>query len=170
MIEVWEATTGGRVWVETTLDPAKGTTKMRSVVGKGNRLRISTEDRLVAQERTRDKKNDPFTNGLLLRVDDDQQKDDTTKSPSAASDEDLKKIFKMRQIARFTSAVDDLSEVSLRRLVTLSKEDESISVAQKERMTEMLNDKFGPNRGKPDLRHLGPEQLAETFPITQLSG
>lgn len=169
-IEVWEAQTNGRTWVQVTVDQSKGTTKMVSVVGKGSRLRISAEDRKIAQERTRDKKNDPFTNGLLLRVDDDQQKDPETASPSALSDEDLKKIFKMKQVSRYTAAMDDLSEVSLRRLVALSKEDDTLSVGMKEKMTEILNQKFGPNRGKERLDHLSAEELAERLPVMKLSG
>ncbi len=168
--ECWEMQTGGTVWVNTTLDAAKGTTKSTSVKGKGSLLYISAEDRKVAMERVRDKKNDPFTNGMLLRKDADQNQDPETKSPSAASDDDLRAMFKIKTIARFTTAVDDLSEVSLRRLVALAQTDETITAAQKERLTQVLNDKYGPNKGKEDVRHLEAEELAARFPVTKLSG
>ena len=140
--EIWQLCTGGRVWVEVTVDKTRGTTKMKNVQGKGSRLRILTEDRKLAQERVRDKKNDPFTNGLMMRIDADQQVEEDTASPSAVSDETLKKIFTYKQNARFITAMEDLTEISLRRLWALAEDDENVSNAQKNLVSDHLNSKF----------------------------
>lgn len=167
--EIWELQTNGRVWVEVTVDRQRGTTKMRNVQGKGNRLRIVTEDRKMAQERVREARHDPFTNGMLLRVDADQQAEPDTASPSALSDADLAKIFTYKQPARFLAAVEDLSEISLRRLWALAQDDENVASSQKTKISEFLNNKFGVNRGKEDRRHDAAEDIAKDFPVMKLS-
>jgi hypothetical protein len=167
--EIWEMCTNGRVWVECTVDKSRGTTKIKNVQGKGSRLRILTEDRKLAQERVREKRHDPFTNGLMVRVDSDQQVEEDTASPSAVSDKELRKIFTYKQQARFISALEDLTEISLRRLWSLVEEDENVSNSQKNQVSELLQSKFGVNRNKADRRHDSPEQIAADFPVMKLS-
>jgi hypothetical protein len=167
--EVWEMQTGGRVWVETTLDKSRGTTKMKSVKGKGSRLRIDVEDRKLAQERVRDPRHDPFTNGLLVRIDANQQEEETTKSESAKTDEELLAVFKVKAQAKFRAALEDFTEIALRRLVHLAEENsDTVTANQLAIVKETCEAKFGVNRGKTPIDG-GAEQIAATFPVQKLS-
>lgn len=169
--ETWEMQTGGTVYVESLIDPVRGVTKMLKASGKGGRVRISAMDRKLAQERTRDKKHDPFTNGLMLRVDDDQQEDPDTASPSAMSDAGLTKLFSFKQQARFRAAIGDLTEVSLRRLKDLAAENEDVTSVQNDIINTRINDEFSVNRGKDaSLKDASAEQIQETFEEQKLSG
>lgn len=169
--ETWEMQTGGTVYVESLIDPARGVTKMLKASGKGARVRITTLDRKLAQERTRDEKHDPFRNGLMLRVDEDQQEDPETASPSAMSDEGLKKIFAFKQQARFRAAIGDLSEVSLRRLKALAEGDENVTSVQNDIINTRIDEEFSVNRGKDaSLKDASAEQIQETFKVQKLSG
>jgi hypothetical protein len=106
---------------------------------------------------------------LMVRIDSDQQVEEDTASPSAVSDKDLRKIFTYKQQARFISALEDLTEISLRRLWSLVEEDENVSNSQKNQVSELLQSKFGVNRNKADRRHDSPEQIAADFPVMKLS-
>jgi hypothetical protein len=165
--EVWELTTGGRVWVETT--DAKGIAKAKSVVGRGGRLRISTEDRELAQERTRDSKNDPFTNGTLVRIDADQNEDENTASTSALTDEDLLKVLAKKQGGVFKKAVEEFSEVTFRRLRTLMRDNDDVTSAQTKAMQEVYDEKYNPNKDWQDPGGEDPNSIAATFPEVNLS-
>lgn len=169
--ETWEVQTGGTVYVESLIDPVRGLSKTLKASGKGARLRISTMDRKLAQERTRDEKHDPFRNGLMLRIDEDQQEDPETASPSAMSDEGLKKLFALKQQARFRAAIGDLSEISLRRLKALAEDDETVTSVQNDIINTRIEDEFSVNRGKDaSLKDASAEQIQETFKEQKLSG
>lgn len=112
--EIWETTTEGTVWVATTDD--RGRTKDVSVGGKvGARLRIKTEDREIVQDAILEDGSDPFTNGLLRRVDADQNADERTRSDQALTTEDLMAIYDKKGNA-FQAAVKKLNEFNVRRL------------------------------------------------------
>lgn len=167
--ELWENMLPGTVWVETTLDEKKGTTRVIKVQGKGSYLRLLTEDRRLTQERVLDKKNDPFVNGTLVRVDTDQQSDEETASDSAKSDLDLRALLTYKQVKKFTESIDQLSEVSLRRLKSLLDGDNA-TANQMTWVNDMIEAKFGVNRGKdPSLRDAPAETIAATFPEFKLS-
>lgn len=158
--EEWTMQTNGRVWVEITVDASKGSTKHVNVKGKGARLKISTEDRQWAQERTRDKKDDVFTNGILCRTDADQQADPETASPSAVDDASLKKLLALRPITKFTAAIDELSEVSLRRVMKMIPEDDNVTSAMEKRVQDTFNTKFSVNKNTdPAEALLSTEEL-----------
>lgn len=112
--EIWETTTDGTVWVLTTDD--RGKEKAISVGGKpGARLRIKALDREVLQDAILDDESDPFTNGLLKRIDADQNQDPQTASEQALSTEQLAEIFTKSGNA-FQSAVKKLNELNVRRM------------------------------------------------------
>lgn len=112
--EIWETTTDGTVWVMTTDD--RGKDKPVSVGGKvGQRLRIKSLDREICQDTVLDDASDPFTNGLLKRVDADQNTDERTASQQALSTEELMAIFEKTGNA-FQSSVRRLNELNVRRL------------------------------------------------------
>lgn len=112
--EIWETTTPGRVWVTTTDD--RGKEKSVGVGGKpGQRLRIKSLDREVCQDAILEDASDPFTNGLLKRIDADQNSDERTVSTQALSTEELMAIFEKTGNS-FQAAVKKLNELNVRRL------------------------------------------------------
>ena len=112
--EVWETTVAGRIWVKVTDD--RGRTKDVSVGPKaGSRLRIKTDDREVIQDAILEDKSDPFTNGLLKRVDADQNENPDTASEQAFTTEELAGFFEKTGNA-FQAAVKKLNETNVRRL------------------------------------------------------
>lgn len=112
--EIWETTTPGTVWVTVTDD--RGKEKDISVGGQpGQRLRIKSLDREIVQDRILDDASDPFTNGLLKRVDADQNLDEATASDQALTTEDLEAIF-LKTGNAFQAAVRKLNELNVRRL------------------------------------------------------
>lgn len=167
--EVWEMCTGGAVWVTVTKDKVRGTTKELSVKGRGSWLRISTEDRELAQERVRDAKNDPFTNGTLIRLDADQQEDEMTASNSALSDEQLLGLLAKKQGAVFKKALEDLSEISYRRLRTMLKDNGEVTATQQKAMQEVYDERYNPNRNWVDPGGDDPEIIQSSFPEVNLS-
>lgn len=112
--EIWETTTQGRVWVVTT--DHKGHEKPISVGGKlGARLRITSVDREINQDRILEDTSDPFRNGILKRVDADQNTDERTASDQALDTNELVTVFAKSGMA-FQSAVKKLNERNVRRL------------------------------------------------------
>jgi predicted type IV restriction endonuclease len=110
--EMWETITDGRVWV--TVTDHRGHESSKSVGGKaGSRLRISTVDREINQDRIITDGGDPFANGMLRRVDADQNLDERTASPHALTNENLMLIFSK-------SAVKKLNETNVRRMAAMT--------------------------------------------------
>lgn len=117
--EIWETTTPGTVWVQVTDD--RGKEKSVSVGGKpGQRLRIKSLDREVNQDAILEDASDPFTNGLLKRVDADQQLNPQTASDQVLTTEQLLETFKSSGNA-FRSKVTKLNELNVRRLVEMAE-------------------------------------------------
>lgn len=112
--EIWETTTAGRVWVVTT--DHRGHERRVSVGAKvGARLRITTVDREINQDRVMEDTSDPFRNGMLKRVDADQNTDERTASDQALTTEELLTVFAKSGMA-FQAAVRKLNERNVRRL------------------------------------------------------
>lgn len=112
--EIWETTTPGKVWVLLTDD--RGKEKSVRVGGAvGQRLRIKSLDREINQDAILEDTSDPFTNGLLRRVDADQNADPQTKSDQVLTTEDLMEFFKSTGNA-FQAKVKKLNELNFRRL------------------------------------------------------
>lgn len=112
--EIWETTIPGRIWVITTDD--RGKEKPISVGPKvGARLRIKSLDREVAQDSILTDDGDPFTNGMLKRVDADQNDNPQTASTQALTTEELSAVY-TKSGAAFQAAVRKLNELNVRRL------------------------------------------------------
>lgn len=117
--EIWETTTAGTVWVLVTDD--RGKEKSVSVGGaQGQRLRIKSLDREINQDAIMEDGSDPFTNGLLKRIDADQQLDPGTKSDQVLDTEQLMDIFKASGNA-FQAKVKKLNELNFRRLYDMAE-------------------------------------------------
>lgn len=151
--EIWETTTKGRVWVEIGADAQSGRRKQATAGGRvGARLRIDSDDRLLAQEGIVHAENDPFTNGLLIRVDADQQADESTRSDSALSDEDLLKVFKLTP-AKFQTRVAKFSETTLRRMSDVAEVLDA-SASQIRYLKELIEERHAVGGDTPTYREL----------------
>lgn len=117
--EIWETTTAGKVWVLSTDE--RGKEKSVRVGGAiGQRLRVKSLDREINQDAILEDGSDPFTNGLLKRVDADQQLDPQTQSDQVLDTEQLLDIFKSTGNA-YQSKVRKLNELNVRRLSEMAE-------------------------------------------------
>jgi hypothetical protein len=115
--EIWELMVPGRVHVEVTNH--RGRPQNLSVSGKKSRLRISTTDREIAQERIREAEHDPFRNGMLRRV--DSKVLAAERAVNELSDEDLREVFNLTG-DEFEDMVRSFSEVNVRRMAGMTEE------------------------------------------------
>lgn len=135
--EMWELTVPGRVFVEVTNH--LGRPKTLTVVGRGSRLRISTFDRELAEERIRSDANNPFRNGMLVRTDSGASEPE---SPEAIGDGDLKALFGYSD-DEFKALLGDMGEVNVRRLKDLAADPEvGATVSQQAIISDTLAERF----------------------------
>lgn len=135
--EIWESNVDARVSMRVP-GPRPGSERPLSVKGKGQRLRILPEDRVVVEEGIRDAQNNPFVNGKLTQV------GGPTRTPpenvegfeteQSMSDEEMATFFALTP-DEFAQALPALSEANVRRLQTLFR-DKGGTVAQ----LEVIND------------------------------
>lgn len=152
--EVWETTTAGRVWVEVTNE--RGLPRAISAGGRsGARLRITVEDRELVQERIVTPEHDPFTNGLLVRIDGDQQTNARTKSPDALNTEQLMKVFS-KTGKTFQSMVDSFGEVTVRRMLEMA-EDVDATNSQISYLRKIIDDRYRVGGDTPTYREMQGE-------------
>lgn len=115
--EIWELMVPGRVHVEVTNH--RGRPQNLTVIGRNSRLRISTTDREIAQERIRTPENDPFRNGMLRRI--DSQANDAERDANELSDEDLTHVFNLSG-AEFEEMVRSFSQTNVRRMKAMAED------------------------------------------------
>lgn len=119
-VEIWELTIPGRVSV-FTIDK-RGNEVPLSAKGRGSRLRLTTEDRLLNEERCRRPELDPFSNGMLVRVGDSEAA--LAEGTQRITDDELKVYFEVTG-EDFENIVRDLTEVNIRRLKAMTTPDEN---------------------------------------------
>lgn len=115
--EIWELMVPGRVHVEVTNH--RGRPQNLTVIGRNSRLRISTIDREIAQERIRTPENDPFRNGMLRRI--DSQANDAERDANELSDEDLTHVFNLSG-NEFEDMVRSFSQTNVRRMKAMAED------------------------------------------------
>lgn len=147
--EVWESNIAGRTYVEVT--DHRGAPRVVSALGAGQRLRISTEDRVRAQERIRVPEHDPFTNGSLRRIDRDQAEDESTVTPNALSEDDLQLIFGL-DFEDFTAEVTPLSEINHRRLKAMAPV--HATMQQGQFLDDLIEERYAIGGDTPTYREL----------------
>lgn len=119
VIETWEITTNGTIWV-WKMDARENKYVEQRVGGRqggSRRLHITRDDRRFNQEQVVEemKHNDPFTNGALVLV--SAEKADDIDSTYHLSDEDLARLLEIKDQDLFETEVSDIkSELILRRL------------------------------------------------------
>jgi hypothetical protein len=147
--EIWESNIEGCTWVETT--DHRGAPRMKSVTGAGQRLRLTSHDRVRAQERIRQLEHDPFTNGSLRRVDRNQNDDEGTKTENALSEADLELIFGL-DFEDFKEEVEKLSEINHRRLKAMAPV--HATMQQGQHLQELIEERYHIGGDTPTYREM----------------
>ncbi len=143
IMETWEITTDGTVWVDK-MDAREGRyvkTRVGGRQGGSRRLHITRDDRRFNQEQVVEemKHSDPFTNGALVLV--SAERADDIDSTYHLTTEDLGRLLEIRDTALFESEVSDIkSELILRRLKELGES--QATVAQLEFITELIRERY----------------------------
>lgn len=147
--EIWDSTVASQVWVETTDEKGRA----RSVVVRGGgRLRITSIDREINQDFIVNPENDPFTNGMLIRVDAPQDTDPRTASDQALDTKGLMDIFaKTGKI--FERRVNALNEVNVRRMWDM-RESVDATASQTAYLRSILDEKWPIGSDTPSYREL----------------
>lgn len=143
--EIWELTIPGRVIVAVHL--SGGVVREQSRQGVGQRLRLTAYDRKVAQEQVRMPENDPFINGMLIRVDAGRE---VTKTPNELSDDALADTFALDD-DDFATMIDTLTQVNVRRLKAMSRDRKARQV-QVEALEAMIDAKWRVGGDTPSNR------------------
>lgn len=133
IMETWEITTEGTVWV-SKMDMREGKyvkTRVGGRQGGSRRLHITRDDRRFNQEQVVEemKHNDPFTNGALVLVSAEVADDiDTTYHLTG---EDLRRLLEIKDTELFETEVADIkSELILRRLKEVAESDATVAQLQ----------------------------------------
>lgn len=142
-IEIWESNVAGRISMH--VPGPRDTLKPLTVLGKGQRLRISPGDRIVVEEGIRDLQNNPFVNGQLSQVGgptrEKTEAEEELGLPDQQMSDDVLAGFFSLEPDDFTSALHELSEVNVRRLQTLFR-DKAGTVRQQEIIKDYIDEKW----------------------------
>lgn len=138
--ELWQTTGQGTIYVNVT--NLEGRTVDTGVGGRpGALLRITTYDRMRNQETCVEPSMDPFTNGMLVRIDTDQNADDEgPHSPNALTQEQIIEIFALGK-SDFRERIEDLSEYNVRRMLEMAEEVDATK-SQIDQLREVLEAKW----------------------------
>lgn len=137
--EIWATTTAGTIYYVTT--DSRGHEKQRKVGGKeGSRMRITTVDRELNQDAIDKTESDPWSNGLLKRLDQDQNDHEATQSTQAFETEELMAFFAKTGNA-FQSQVRRLDERNVRRMRGMA-EDVDASASQIQFLTDHIEEHY----------------------------
>lgn len=112
----------------------------RPVVITGRRtFMLTTQDRIITEDRILDPKNDPFLNGAFRPVV-VPDSIDVKSNPNALSDEEIVKIFSASELAwsEWLSNIDSVA--TLRRMLDLADEAESLSLKRYRQIEARLLD------------------------------
>lgn len=143
VVETWEITTEGTVWV-WKMDARENKYVKQRVGGRqggSKRLHISRDDRRFNQEQVIDemKSHDPFTNGALVLV--SAEKADDIDSTYHLTIDDLLRLLEVKDQALFESEVADIkSELILRRLKEVAET--KATVAQLEFIRDTIDARY----------------------------
>lgn len=143
--ETWELNIDGRV--SMAVSGARGQEKNLTAKGKGQRIRLTTEDRELAEEVIRDSQNNPFINGMLSQISGPvrERREGDFEEKQQMDDEELAGCFALDD-ADFIATLDAFSEPNVRRLRTLFK-DRGGKVSQQEILNEYIETKWPASSG-----------------------
>lgn len=123
-VETWQNVSEGTYYV-IGFD-ARGDITMVGIEG-GREFKLSTEERIVTEDRCVDTKNNPFRNGAFrpITVPDEYVPE---RNPNALANEQIEKMFSASDLAftEFLSGID--SPATLRRAIALGENHESLTM------------------------------------------
>lgn len=135
-VETWENIAVSRNAI-VKLD-ARGEEKQEVISGHRTFM-VTTEERLLLQDKVRDPKNDPFLNGAFrpVLVPDSVSIDS---NPNALSDDEIKSILVSSEVAwdEWMATLD--SPDTLRRMIDLAESTEGITLQRFKRLQERLSE------------------------------
>jgi hypothetical protein len=147
--EIWESTIPGRVTLE--IADAKGRTQTLTTLGKGQRIRITTDDREIVEEGIVEAEHNPFKNGMLFRVDTGAHE----RSTEEISDAELAAIFDLGQ-DDFRSTVTALGQVNVRRLKNMVA-DVDASKSEIEFLDQLIEERWPLGGSMPSYDEMQPQ-------------
>lgn len=159
--EIWETTTPGTVWV--TVTDNRGKERQVKVGGKiGSRLRITSDDREVAEDRLMEVSASPFRNGMLVRIDagagDMKEEEDADYSQQLSTEELMAGFAKSGNA--FHSFVGKLNEVNTRRMLELAPAIDA-SASQLNHLEEVVREKYRPATEGPQPSYVEMQRRGE---------
>lgn len=144
-IETWESVSEGTYYV-IRFD-ARNEPEMIPVPG-GREFKLSTEERIVTEDKILERKSNPFRNGAFrpMIVPDDYEPD---RNPNAISNEQIEKMFGASELA-FTEFLEGLDSAgTLRRAIALGEDHDSLSTKRLNRIKERFREvNGGPNHAR----------------------
>lgn len=151
-VETWEHISPQN-WGIIRLDPRGD--ERPEVISDRRTFKITTEERMITQDKIRNEKLDPFLNGSFRPV---IVPDSITieTNPNALSDEEIKKILHASDLAwsEWLETIDSVATV--RRMLDLAEEDEDMTVKRYRQLEQRLVDVRGVVRiehNDPTLRN-----------------
>lgn len=148
--EIWELTIPGRVTM--TITNSLGRPQQVSAMGKGQRLRVSADDRIVAEESIRLPEHNPFRNGMLVRVD---KSSSHHPSHDEIADDEMRAIFELDQ-DDFRETVTALGEINVRRLKALTVEADAAR-SQMEFIEDLIAERYPIGGSMPTYDAMQPQ-------------
>lgn len=164
--EEWQSVTESQIWV-IRLD-SRGDDRYEAIEG-ARTFYISTEERLITQERIYDDTMDPFVNGSFRPLSTPESISIAT-NPNALSDEDIRRLLRSTQQVWDAQMVAITSAATLRRMVETAEKmvEEDVDISMKRfRFIQERLDEVAPSRrqivdpdrasfGKPGETTMGP--------------
>lgn len=150
--EVWSIQVPGAVHLMVTKNNRHGqAVDARMAIGpnrQGTHFRIKADDRRENQAMCLNPGQDPFRNGMLVRVDGNQQADPETASTDALTTEQLLELFDLDP-KDFEARAAAMGEVTLRRMAEVG---EAMDVSHKQitYLRELISTRFA--RGGPQSK------------------
>lgn len=116
-VETWESVSEAEVYV--IREDRRGDEVYLAIRGQ-QQFKITTYERILTQDKIRDKKNDPFTNGQFRPMIVPESINVDT-NPNALSEDDIKRIFVASDVAweEYMKVID--SPATLRRMIELAE-------------------------------------------------
>jgi hypothetical protein len=157
--EVWKCLIAGTVHVPVTNERGREVTK--TVQGEGNILRISTYDRVLAEERITRPIHNPFRNGSLKHIQGGEEGIQGMEGDTQALDNsDLVEILLEQDTEVFEEMLHSLTEINLRRLHSIAKQ-ANATANQMESLSKVINERFPVGNHMPHYEEMWPDRVPE---------
>ena len=155
-VETWQNVSEGTYYV-IEFDARNDPTQVP--VAGGREFKLTTEERIVTEDKCLEAKNNPFRNGAFrpLTVPDDYQPE---RNPNALANEQIEKMFTASELAftEFLSGID--SPATLRRAIALGEDHDALTMKR----MNLIKDRFREVNGTPRHAIQRDEKEYRTIP------